>query len=205
VVDDVRYSGLATAAGGAIYMPWNQLPLGVVSLVVRSNGDSRAMLASVRRVLQEMDASMAIEGARPLDELAAGSVAERRLQVEVGAAFALLTLALATGGLIASMLRMVDERRHELAVRAALGGSPTQLRGLVLGFGARLTLAGLTIGAAGAFATTRLLRQALFAIAPTDPSTFVAVTGGVLAITVGACLIPAIRASRVDPAALLRS
>ena len=112
VVDDVRYSGLAVAAGGAIYMPWSQLPLGVVSLVVRSSGDPRSLLPGIRKTLQEMDPSMAIEAPRPLDELAAGSVAERRLQVEVGAAFALLTLALATCGLVASLMRLVDERRH---------------------------------------------------------------------------------------------
>jgi len=70
----------------------------------------------------------AIEVSRLVDELASGSIAERRLQVEVGAAFALLTLALATCGLVASLLRLVDERRHELAIRAALGGSPRQLR-----------------------------------------------------------------------------
>jgi len=205
VVEDVRYNGLAVTAGGAMYMPWNQLPLGVVSLVVRSSGDPRSLLGGIRSTLQQMDPTMAIEAPRLVGELASGSIAERRLQVEVGAAFALLTLALAACGLVASLLRLVDERRHELAIRAALGGSPGQLRGLILGFGTRLAAAGLAIGAGGAFATTRVLRQALYAVAPTDPATFVAVTGVVLVICVGACVVPAIRASRADPASLLRA
>ena len=205
IVEDVHYSGLGTAADNAVYMPWQQLPLGVVSLVVRTAGDSRQIVPRVLALLEQMDADIAIESPRTLDSLAGQSVAERRLQIATAAAFALLTLTLAVLGLVSALMRSVTERRLELAIRAAVGGTPRQIRRLILVRGGRLSVVGLACGVGGALVTTRLLAHALFGVTPYDPLTFAAVCAGILATAVLACLIPARRAAGVDPATLLRS
>jgi hypothetical protein len=196
VVDDVP--------GGALYMPWAQLPLGVVSLVVRTSGDPQVVPA-IRQVLQGLDPTLAVEDVRRLDDLASHSIEARRLQTLAACGFAALTLLLATLGLTAALLRSVAERRHELAIRSALGGTPRQIRNLVLSSGSKLMIAGLAIGAAGALLTGRLLARALYGVSSSDPATLAAVGATVSVVGLLACLVPAIRASRVDPGTLLRS
>jgi predicted permease len=204
VVDDVPYGGLEIGAGGALYMPWAQLPLGVVSLVVRTSGDPQVVPA-IRQVLQGLDPTLAVEDVRRLDDLASHSIEARRLQTLAACGFAALTLLLATLGLTAALLRSVAERRHELAIRSALGGTPRQIRNLVLSSGGKLMIAGLAIGAAGALLTGRLLARALYGVSSSDPATLAAVGATVSVVGLLACLVPAIRASRVDPGTLLRS
>lgn len=205
VVDDVHYTGLDAAAGGALYMPWSKLPLGVVSLVIRTTGDPRLVIPAVRRIVSDLDPALAVEGVRPLDQLAAQSIAERRVQLVVASAFAALTLILSVLGLVAALLRAVGERRQELAIRAALGGTPQQIGRMVLAGGTRLTVIGLALGVVAAFGATRLLGHALYGVSATDLATFATVAAGMLAISTTACLIPALRAARADPSALLRS
>jgi predicted lysophospholipase L1 biosynthesis ABC-type transport system permease subunit len=205
VVEDVRYDGLDTAAGGSVYMPWSQLPLGVVSLVLRTSGDPRQSVPAVRALLNQLDPGLAIEGVQTLDDLAGRSIAGRRLQFLAACSFALLTLAIALLGLVAALMRSVTERRHELAIRAALGGSPRDIRRLIVRKGAALTAAGLGAGVGGGLIATRLLANALFGVTPYDPLTFGVVTAGILAVAVLACLLPATHAGRVNPAEVLRS
>ena len=201
----MHYSGLGTTADNAVYMPWQQLPLGVVSLVVRTAGDPRQIVPGVRALLAQMDADLAVESARTLDSLAGLSIADRRLQIATAGAFALLTLTLALLGLVSALMRSVTERRLELAIRAAIGSTPSQIRRLILVRGVWLSGLGLVCGVAGAVVTTRLLAHALFGVTPYDPLTFAGVCAGILGTAVLACVIPARRAAGVDPATLLRS
>ena len=205
VVEDVRYDGLAGAPSGAVYMPWQQLPLGVVSLVVRTSGDPLGAVPAIQAQVQALDANLAIEAVRTLDGLAGASISERRLQTAAGGAFAVLTLVIAVLGLVASLMRSVSERRHELAVRAAVGATPHQLRLSVLLNAAALSLLGLLAGMGIALVATRVLVRALFGLSPLDPVTFAVTATGVLTISVSACLLPAIRAGHADPAQVLRS
>src|SRR5204862_7239412 len=138
--------------------------------------------------------ALAVEGVRPLDQLAAQSIGERRVQIVVASAFAALTLILSVLGLVAALLRAVRERRHERAIRAALGGTPQQLGRMVLAGGTRLTVIGLALGVVAAFGATRLLGHALYGVSATDLATFATVAAGMLAISTTACLIPALRA-----------
>jgi putative ABC transport system permease protein len=205
VVDDVHYDGLDAVAGGAVYVPWNRLPLGVVSLVVRTSGPSLQSVGPIRGIEQRLDPGVPLEDVVPLESLAVRSIAERRLQLLTAVAFAILTLTIAVLGLVAVLLRSIAERRHELAIRAAIGSTPEQTRRSVLRQAARLTVLGLACGLAGAAMAARGLSHSLFGIRPYDPLTFATIAMAILAIALLACLIPAIRASRIDPAEVLRS
>ena len=205
VVEDVHYDGLDAVAGGAVYLPWNRLPLGVVSLVVRTTGAPLQSVAPIRGILQRLDAAVPLEDVVTLDKVANRSIADRRLQLLIAIGFALLTLTIAVLGLVAVLMRSIAERRHELAIRAAIGSSPAQTRRSVLRHAAGLTGLGLVCGLAGAAAAARGLGHSLFGVRPYDPLTFGGIAVAILAVALLACLIPATRASRIDPGEVLRS
>ena len=204
VVEDVHYDGLDAAAGGAIYLPWNRLPLGVVSLVVRTVGAPLPAASAVRGILRQLDPGVPIEDVVTLDNLATRSIGDRRLQVVIAIGFALLTLTIAVLGLVAVLMRSIAERRHELAIRAAIGSSPAQTRRSVLRHAAGLTGLGLACGLAGAAAAARGLAHSLFGVRSYDPLTFGGIAVAILVVALLACLIPATRASRIDPGEVLR-
>jgi putative ABC transport system permease protein len=205
LVDDVHYDGLDAMAGGAVYVPWNRLPLSVVSLVVRMSGAPLQPVAAIRGILQRLDPGVPVEDVVALESVAARSIAERRLQLLIAVGFATLTLTIAVLGLVAVLLRSIAERRHELAIRAAIGSSPEQTRRSVLLQAAGLTALGLACGLLGAAGAARGLSRSFFGIRPYDPLTFAGIALAILAIALLACLIPATRASRIDPAEVLRS
>jgi predicted permease len=205
VVEDVHYDGLDAAAGGAVYLPWDRLPLAVVSLVVRTTGSPLQSMAGIHGVLQRLDPGVPIEDVLTLDSLSARSIADRRLQLSIALGFAMLTLTIAMLGLVAVMMRSIVERRHELAIRAAIGSTPQQTRRSVLRHAGVLTCAGLACGLAGAAAAARALQHSLYGVQPYDPLTFGSIAAGILTVSLLACLLPAIRASRIDPAEVLRS
>lgn len=120
-------------------------------------------------------------------------------------AFGLLALVLAAVGLYGVVSYGVEERRHELGVRLALGAQPGQVRRLVVWQGMTLTLTGLAIGTAGALALSRLVTHLLYGVTPTDPITFAGVCAMFAAVAALASLIPAGRAARVDPIVALRT
>jgi ABC-type antimicrobial peptide transport system permease subunit len=132
-------------------------------------------------------------------------VADRRLRALLGGAVALLAFAVAMVGLAASLMRIVSERRHELAIRAALGATPARALRDVMTEGSILTGAGLSIGGLGAVAAGRALRTMLTGVGPYDPLTLIGVTVAVGVTAILACYFPARRAARVDPLALLRA
>ena len=204
VVEDVHYDGLDAVAGGAVYLPWNRLPLGVVSLVVRTTGAPLQSVAPIRGILQRLDPTVPLEDVVTLDKVANRSIADRRLQLLIAIGFALLTLTIAVLGLVAVLMRSIAERRHELAIRAAIGSSPAQTRRSVLRHAAGLTGLGLACGLAGAAGAARGLAHSLFGVRPYDPLTFGGIAVAILVVALLACLIPATRASRIDPGEALR-
>jgi predicted permease len=205
VVDEVRYSGLIEATGGALYVPWEKLPMGIVHLAVRGRGDSIALGSMIRTVVHEMDPGQPVADIRSLEDVVSSSVADRRLHAFLAASFASLALGIALLGVVATLGRAVSERRHEFAVRAALGSTPRQTVGLVMGHAAKLTLAGVAAGTVLGLLTARWLASYLFGVSPSDPATYSAVAIATTASALLACLVPAFRASRADPATLLRA
>ena len=118
--------------------------------------------------------------------------------------FAALALLLACVGIYGVVSYLVGQRTHEIGVRMALGAHPEDILRLILGHGARMALAGISIGAAAALALTHLMSSELFGVSPRDPLTFVAVAALLLIVALAACYIPARRAMRVDPMVALR-
>jgi putative ABC transport system permease protein len=205
VVDEVRYSGLTERPEGAIYIPWQRLPLGVVYLVVRTAGDPLAAVPAIRGAIADIDVGQPVAAVRSLEDTIAGSLAGRRFHAFVASGFAVLACGVALLGLVATLGRMVAQRRHELAVRSALGATPRQAVGLIMTDAVRLTIGGVLAGTALALMASRTLQTYLFEVSSSDPAAYMLVAAATIAAALLACLIPAYRAASVDPATLLRA
>ncbi len=205
VVDDMKYQGLAAPRAGSFYVPWPRAPTGVSHLVVRTAGDPMALAPAVRGLIRTLNPSLPVPEVRTLEDHVAGSIADRRLRVLPAAGFAALALAVAMVGLFGALARAVAERRHELAIRAAVGASPARLVRLVLRSALAVTGAGLATGLLAAAATGRGLASLLYGVGPYDPATFGAAAAAVILAALAATIIPARRAARLDPMVVLRA
>ena len=205
VVDDMKYQGLAAPRAGSIYVPWLRAPTGVSHLVVRTTGDPMALASAIRDLIRTLNPSLPVPDVRSLEDHVAGSIADRRLRVLPAAGFAALALAVAMVGLFGALARAVAERRHELAIRAAVGASPARLVRLVLRSALAVTGVGLATGLLAAAATGRGLASLLYGVGPYDPVTFAAAVAAVVLAAVVATAIPARRAARLDPMIALRA
>ena len=205
VVDDMKYQGLAAPRAGSIYVPWSRAPTGVSYLVVRTAGDPMALAPAVRDLILTLNPTLPVPDIRTLEDHVAGSIADRRLRVLPAAGFAALALAVAMVGLFGALARAVAERRHELAIRSAVGASPGRLVLLVLRSALAVTGAGLAAGLLAAAATGRGLASLLYGVGPYDPVTFAAAAAAVVLAALAASAIPARRAARLDPMVVLRA
>jgi putative ABC transport system permease protein len=204
IVEDVKYTGLDNARGGAIYVPWTAVPASNSYLAVRTDAGG-AMVATLSRMIREVDPAIAVVSVRTLDDVMGRSIAAQRLRVVPAAGFALLALCLAVLGIAAVLARTVIERRRELAIRAALGATPRQSISIVVAYGIRLLAIGLAAGLVAAAALTPLLRTLLYGVQPLDPATFIAVALLMTAAALLAAYLPARRAAHVNPIELLRA
>ena len=205
VVDDMKYQGLAAPRAGSFYVPWPRVPTGVSHLVVRTSGDPMALAPAIRDLIRTLNPSLPVPEVRTLEDHVAGSIADRRLRVLPAAGFASLALAVAMVGLFGALARAVAERRHELAIRAAVGASPGRLVRLVLRSALAVTGAGLAAGLLAAAATGRGLASLLYGVGPYDPATLAAAAAAVVLAALAASAIPARRAARLDPMVVLRA
>ena len=205
VVDDMKHEGLAAPRAGAAYVPWPRVPTGVSHLVVRTTGDPLALALAIRDLIRTLNPSLPVPEVRTLEDHVARSIADRRLRVLPAAGFAALALAVAMVGLFGALARAVAERRHELAIRAAVGASPVRLVRLVLRSALAVTGAGLAAGLPAAAAAGRGLASLLYGVGPHDPATFAAAAAAVVLAALAATIAPARRAACLDPMAVLRA
>jgi predicted permease len=175
-----------------------------VSFVVRTTGAPSPLVASIRGVLRDLDRDVSIDSVQPLTDPLAASVAQPRFATATMATFAALALILASIGLYGVLSYVVSLRGRELGVRAALGASRTSLLGLVLREGLAVAACGVVLGIGGAAALSRLMQGTLFGITPLDPISFAMAPVVLLPVAFAACLVPALRASRIGPADALR-
>ena len=204
VVGDVRPSGRHVPAPPEIYVPHPQQSWSWMSLVVRTSGDAGALAGALRREVAALDSEQSVYSVRPLLELLSDSLAARRFIMALLGAFALIGLALATVGVYGVLAESVERRRGEIGLRLAVGADPGDMLRMVLGQAARLATAGVSLGLVAAFALTRVMQGLLFGVGATDPATFAAVAGVLAMAALLASYLPARRAARLDPAALLR-
>jgi len=188
-----------------IYVPHAQEPLQTVTLVARHDGDPAALAAAIRRVLQAQDPDMPLYDVRTMGESIRRALWENRIWVSLMTVFAALALVIAATGIYAVMAYSVAQRTQEIGIRMALGAAREDVLRLVVGQALRLTVLGVGIGLAGAYAVTRLMASVLFGVSATDPPTFIGVTVILGLSAVIAAWLPAERATRLDPMVALRS
>ncbi|CAN5880254.1 ABC transporter permease [soil metagenome] len=205
VVADVRQVGPSEDYVPEIYLPYTQVPVSDMSVIVRTAGDPLALAGVLRSQVRELDPNLPLSNLRTLDQLVAQSVAQPRFYMLLLTVFAAVALALAAIGIFGVMSYSVAQRTREIGIRVALGAEPQRVLQLVVGRALRLALLGVAVGLLGALALTRLLESLLFGVSTTDPLTFVAVAVLLAAVALLASYLPARRASGVDPIVALRA
>ena len=204
VVGNVRYRSLSEQEEPTFYWPEAQRPRGDMYLVVRTAGRPTSWVGAIRGAVRSLDPDVPATDAETLDEVISISSSRTRFSLILLGAFAGIALLLAAIGLFGVVAYTVAQRTQEIGIRMALGARPAGIVGMVLRGGLALVLTGLVAGAGAAAALTRFLSAQLYGVKPTDPLTFtlVALTLGLIAFV--AVLLPALRASAVEPVTALR-
>jgi len=205
VVGDVKYQGLDKTGGLTMYAIYRGGAPRTMALIVRAANEPEDLLPSLRAAVHQIDPGVPLTHVRTLDALMAESVGWPRFRTTLLLLFAGVALVLAAVGIYGVLMYSVMQRTHEMGVRLALGAQSRDILRLVVGEGLRLAVAGIAIGAVGAFAVMRTVNSLLFGIAPTDPLTFTAISILLVVVALVACWIPARRATRADPLMALRS
>jgi putative ABC transport system permease protein len=204
VAADVRGASVVEPAGPAIYLPVEQRSHSRLTLILRSAASPASLAPGLRRALRAAHPDLSIVDLVTGGEQMRRSLAQPRMHAEVAGLFGLLGLGVAVMGLFALLSYTVSLRVRELGIRMAIGADRASVERLVLRQGMGLVAVGLALGLAGALALTRLLASFLFGVTATDPWTFLAVSAGLIAVTLAACYLPARRAAQLDPLAALR-
>jgi putative ABC transport system permease protein len=162
------------------------------------------MVRAAEQTLWSVDPNLPVFKAIPMDLLASQTLGVRRASSVLISSVALLALILSSIGIYGVVAYTVTQRTQEIGVRMALGAQRIDVLRMTMGFGIRLVFAGVMIGLAGAFASSRFLASVLYGVKPSDPLTLIAVSLLLLAVTLIASLIPARRAAKVEPMVALR-
>ena len=204
VVDDVRNESLEEKPRLQAYIQFWQSAFPAASVVVRTRTNAETIAAAVRGEVSTLDSALAVADIRTMDQLVSEATEERRFQTLVLSVFSGMGVALSLVGLYALLAFIVRQRTAEIGIRMALGAQKRDVMQNVLGQGASLAFAGITLGLLSAWMLTRVLTSLLFEVKPTDPLTFVGVAFAFCLVVLAACYIPARRATRVDPMVALR-
>jgi len=204
VVGHTKQEGLDAENRLQLYLPYRQSGRPFLTFAVRTAGRPEQYVNPVRRAVQSVDPEQPLSNVRSMDELISRSVGQRRLSMMLLSLFSGIALVLSSVGIYGLMSYSVAQRSRELGVRIALGAARVDVLRLVLRQGMSLALTGIVIGVGAAFALSRVIESQLFGVRATDPTTFLAVAGLLGLTALAANLIPAWRATRVDPAVVLR-
>ena len=207
IVGDVKQLSLSSTKNDGVYIPEAQWGYAdnAMSLVLRAKGDAAALTSAIRRAVWSIDKDQPIVRIAMADQLVAQSEAQRKFALTLFEAFAFVALALAAAGIYGVLAGTVVERLREIGVRAALGASRVDILAMIVRQGLGLTALGAAIGIAAALGLSRLMVSLLFDISPLDPATYIVVTLVLAMVGLLACLVPALRAARVDPMETLRA
>jgi putative ABC transport system permease protein len=205
VVADMHLISLRLPPKPQIYIPHQQFAIQSMSIFVRSQMSESALISSLRRAVNEIDKDVPVYRIRTLPDYFSQSIAQPRLNATLVGLFALIALLLAAAGIFGVMSYSVTQRTQEIGIRLALGAQRYDVLRLVVLQGMRFVGAGIVLGLIGVFICTRLLQSLLFGIGATDLRTMFAVTVILTGVAFVACLLPARRATLVDPVRALRA
>jgi putative ABC transport system permease protein len=206
VVEDVKNAALDKPAGTELFLPYRQAPFGrgTVYVAVRTSRDPSSLVSSVRAAIRDIDPSLPLSQVKTMDEVMAGARSRPRFLTTLLGLFSSTALLLAAVGLYGVISYSVTRRTNEFGIRMAMGAERGDVVKLVLGQALGLALIGVAAGAVGALALTRLISGLLFGVSSFDPMTFAAMALVLIAVTALACVVPARRATKVDPLVALR-
>ena len=207
VVGDVRHHGLDVPGWLQVYVPQAQWPWAEndMTLVVRSSTDAASLRGLLRRIVHDVDPAQAVSAVELYDTIVARSVGARRFASWLLVSFAATAVVLALVGLYGAIGVMVGLRQREIGIRLALGAGAGRVRWMVVGQGMRPAAAGLAAGLGVAWWAVTGLRPLVFRLDARDPATFAGAAIFLLTAALVACLVPAWRAARVDPAITLKT
>ena len=206
VAGDVRDSQLGLPPKPELYaasLQWGTESLRA-TIVLRTEVEPSRLMAPVREDISALDSKQPVASIQTMEDVFARSLAPQRFNLFLIVLLAAIALALATAGVYAVVAYSVAQRTHEVGIRIAMGAQRSDVLRLILRHGLALTMTGLVLGLAGALSLTSVLRNHLYEVGPTDPATFGSVAFLLVSVALIACLLPAYRATKVDPIAALR-
>jgi len=204
IVGDVKYGRVEEQAMPGFYLPYLQ-PVEPASFVLlKSNQDPTALAGSLRRIVRSIDRNLPVYDIQTMESRIAVATSRTRFVTVLLGIFAALALILSVVGLFGVVSYAVSSRLREIGIRIALGARATQVLTMVIGDGATLIACGLAVGVGAAMLGSSLLASQLYNVSTTDPLTIVTVVSVLMLVGLAACVIPALRASRVPPIDVLR-
>jgi putative ABC transport system permease protein len=205
VVENVKYTGIASPTESVIYRPFGQSPFRLVILVARTTGDPERIAAELRQVIRNYDPDISISVIQPLTTWISDAVAQPRFRAILLTAMAAITLLLAVVGLYGVIAYSTTQRTTEIGIRMAIGAQRGDVMRMVLREGVQLATAGTIVGLVGAYWSSQVLASFLYGVTATDLAAFAGSAVVLLLVALAATCIPAARAARVDPTVALRS
>lgn len=205
VVANARLSRLTRQPFHTMYMSYKQVPRVWMRLAVRTEGDPATLIGPIREIVRAKDPNIPLAEPATMTSIIDDALADFRIITSSLGLFSSIALLLALVGLYGVLAYYVSQRYHEIGVRMALGASRRQVATIILSRGMGMVAIGLVLGLTGSYWATRLFQQLLFGVEPTDPITFVFAALAFGLVALAACLLPAWRATRIDPVMVLQA
>jgi putative ABC transport system permease protein len=213
IVKDVRHNGITDVVKEKFYIPHTQWHRSLgnanlirgMTLVVRTGGTPSALTSQITDTIRQLDPNLPVADVRTMEDVVGGAMSTPRFTSVLLSIFAILALTLSAIGIYGVLSYVVSRRTREIGIRVAIGAGRLQVLRMVLGSGVSLALVGIAAGLVLAFGVARLLRGLLHGVTAADPATFVVVAVLLTAVAALASVVPAWRASRVDPVIALKS
>lgn len=201
IVNDVKYASLDSETDAEFYQPTN---LWYMNLVVRTSVEPTSVLSAIQTQVSAVDKNLPLAKVSKMDKLISESAAGHRFRMFLISLFGFTSLIMAMVGIYGVISYSVSQRTQEIGIRMALGAMPKDVLKLILRKGVSFSLVGISIGLAGSFFISRLMKSLLFGVSPTNFLTYLMVSAVLLVMAMLACYIPARRAARVNPLTALK-